>query len=122
MMGPLGSSGYSKSPRVKEWVSCTSVQSCPLQHPAGVAMVTSCNLAFTHRNRLALSLQGQMHLLNALIVHGSPSQRGVFRTRHELVPVPSGPASSGAVGGGAEPGGKGEESKFMEGRLKCSCF
>lgn len=55
MMGLLGSSVHSKSPDVKEWVSCTSVQSCPLQHPAGVAMVTSCNLAFIHRNRLSLS-------------------------------------------------------------------
>lgn len=62
-------------------------------------MVTSCNLAFTHRNRLSLSLQGQMHLLNALIVHGSPSQWDVFRTRDELVPVPSGPVSSRSGGG-----------------------
>lgn len=47
----LGSSVHSKRPDVKEWGFCTSVQSCPLQHPAGVAMVTSCNLAFTYRNR-----------------------------------------------------------------------
>lgn len=51
----LGSSVHSKRPDVKEWGFCTSVQSCPLQHPAGVAMVTSCNLAFTYRNRHTLT-------------------------------------------------------------------
>lgn len=111
---------HSKSPDVREWVSCTSVQSCPLQHPAGVAMVTSCNLAFTHRNRLSLSLQSQMHLLNALIVRHPRSPWGMFRTRDELVPVPFGPVFLGGVGvnlsldGGMELGRKGEESEFMD--------
>lgn len=87
-------------------------------------MVTSCNLAFTHR----LSLQGQLHLLNALIVPGPLSQWARFRTRDELVPIPSGPVLPGGVevhlilGGRGKLDRKGEASKFMEGKLKCNCF
>lgn len=46
MMGLLGSNVPSKSPEVKKGFSAPL---CKAAHPAGVAMVTSCNLAFTHR-------------------------------------------------------------------------
>lgn len=42
-----------------------------------------------------LSLQGQMHLLNALIVPCPPSQWGMFRTRDELVLIPLAQYSQG---------------------------
>lgn len=40
-----------QSSDVQEWVFCTFVQSCPLQHPVVVAMVTYCTEAFTQRHR-----------------------------------------------------------------------
>lgn len=84
-------------------------------------MVTSCNLAFTHRSRHTVSFQGQMHLLNALIVCRPPSHWDMFRTRDVLVPSLLAQYSQGEEGmnlsldSGAKLGRRGEESKFMEG-------
>lgn len=126
MMCLLGCNVHSKSPHVREWVFCTSLQSCPLQHPAGVAMVTSCNLALTHRSRHTLSFQGQMHLLNALIVPCPPSHWGYVQSQRYAGTSPFGSEFPGEVGvnlswgHGPKQGTKGEESKFME--VKCGCF
>ena len=98
MMCLLRSNVYSKSPHVKEWVFCTSVQSCPLQHPAGVAMVTFCNLALTHRSRHTLLFQGQMHLLNALIVPSPPSQWGYVQSQRYAGTSPFGSKFPGEIG------------------------
>lgn len=114
--------------RVKEWVFCTSVQSCPLQHPAWVAMVTCCNLAFAHRQQHNSLTSGPGALFKCINCPLPSLLVRCPRTRDMLVPfIPSGPIFQRearinlSFTGGAKLGRKGEESKFTEGRLKDRC-
>lgn len=126
MMCLLRSNVHSKSPHVKEWAFCTSVQSCPLQHPAGVAMVTSCNLALTHRSRHTLLVSGADAFAKCIDCPLPSLVRGYVQSQRYAGTSPFGSEFPGEVGmnlsrgSGPKQGTKGEESKFME--VKCGCF